>query len=71
MSRIAALGESHRVEGFSLAGAAVFAAQSADEVRRAWANLPAEVAVVILTPAAADALGDVDDLRPLRVVLPA
>jgi vacuolar-type H+-ATPase subunit F/Vma7 len=71
MSSVVALGESHRVEGFGLAGASVLVAQDVNAVRQAWASLPAEVAVVILTPAAAGALGEIADVRPLRVVLPA
>jgi vacuolar-type H+-ATPase subunit F/Vma7 len=70
MSTIAVLGELHRVEGFALAGATVFGAADADSVRDAWARLPDDVAVVVLTPAAADALEDVVQERPLRVVLP-
>ena len=71
MSRIVALGEAHRVEGFALAGAGVVTADGAEAVRRAWAILDDDVAVVILTPGAAEALGHLDDVRPLRVVLPA
>jgi vacuolar-type H+-ATPase subunit F/Vma7 len=70
MSTIAVLGEQHRVEGFALAGATVLDAADADSVRDAWARLPDDVAVVVLTPAAADALEDVVQERPLRVVLP-
>jgi vacuolar-type H+-ATPase subunit F/Vma7 len=70
MSTIAVLGERHRVEGFALAGATVFDAADADSVRNAWARLPADVAVVVLTPAAADALADVVRTRVLWVVLP-
>jgi hypothetical protein len=53
-----------------LAGATVLDAADADSVRDAWAGLPDDVAVVVLTPAAADALEDVVQERPLRVVLP-
>lgn len=70
MSTIAVLGAGHRVEGFALAGAIVFDAADSDSVRDAWASLPDDVAVVVLTPAAADALADVVQARPLRVVLP-
>ncbi len=70
MSTIAVLGERHRVEGFALAGATVFDAADAGSVREAWARLPDDVAVVVLTPAAAHALEDVVQARPLRVVLP-
>ncbi|HEY5014402.1 MAG TPA: hypothetical protein VIK61_17090 [Acidimicrobiia bacterium] len=71
MSGIAALGESHRVEGFALAGALVLVAADAHAVRDAWARLPDDVEVVVLTPAAASALEAVVQARPLRVVLPA
>ncbi len=71
MSRIAVLGERHRVEGFALAGAAVFVADDAASIRDAWTRLPGDVDVVVLTPAAANALEDVGQSRPLRVVLPA
>lgn len=54
--RLVVLGERARVECFALAGAVVCPAESPEEVRRAWAALPGDVAVVVLTPAAADAL---------------
>ena len=58
MGQIVALGESVRVEGFSLGGATVLVADDPDAVRRAWASLPDDVAVVVLTPRAAAALAD-------------
>lgn len=70
MSRIAAVGEQHRVEGFALAGALVVATEPGG-VPAAWDALPDDVDVIVLTPAAADALGDVDVGTRLRVVLPA
>ena len=70
MSRIAALGERHRVEGFALAGAWVAVADNTGEVERRWAELPEDVAVVILTPSAAAALAAIARPLPLRVVLP-
>jgi len=74
MSRAAALGAAHRVEGFALAGALVVAVDDgdADRVREAWASLPDDVAVVVLTPAAADALAPThaSAAGPLQVVLP-
>jgi vacuolar-type H+-ATPase subunit F/Vma7 len=71
VSNIAALGELHRVEGFALAGALVLVAGSPDAVREAWTRLPDDVEVVVLTPAAAGALANVVQARPLRVVMPA
>ena len=69
---VAALGEQALLEGFRLAGASIVAAETDDDVRRAWAQLPGNAAVVILTPRAAGALGAVlaDPHSPLTVVLP-
>ena len=50
--RIAALGEHERVGGFALVGVLVAAADDTGSVQSAWRTLPAEVGVVILTPAA-------------------
>jgi hypothetical protein len=72
MARVAALGEGVRVQAYGLAGALVVAAEDADAVRAGWRRLPGDVAVVILTPAAAAALdlpGAAPD-GPLPVVLP-
>jgi hypothetical protein len=55
--RVAVLGERVRVEGYSLAGAVVYPADDPEEVRGAWGELPDDVAMVVLTPAAARALG--------------
>jgi vacuolar-type H+-ATPase subunit F/Vma7 len=65
------IGVESTVRGFGLAGALVVPAASPAEVRDAWASLPAEVEVAILTPAAAEALeaGAVPP-GPLRVVMP-
>ena len=60
MARLAVIGEEARVSGFVLAGADVHTAESPAEVEDAWRSLGADVAVVIVTPAAADA---VDGLR--------
>ncbi|MFF9060977.1 hypothetical protein ACF09K_20155 [Streptomyces sp. NPDC014882] len=56
MGRVAALGERPRVAGLALAGAVVLAAEDPGAVRRAWRSLPDDVDLVILTPAAAEAL---------------
>jgi len=58
MPRVAVIGEELRVQGFALAGAAVYPAGSEDEARQAWLSLTADVAVVILTAQAAQWLGD-------------
>ncbi|GAB2920731.1 hypothetical protein [Streptomyces heilongjiangensis] len=74
MGRVAALGERSRVTGLALAGALVLVADDASAVRRTWSALPEGVDLVILTPAAAEALEP--DLtgrgarRPLTTVMP-
>lgn len=72
MRRLVALGEGSIVRGFGLAGATVMAADRAEEVREAWERLPEDTAVVVLTPAAVDALGERLEERPrlLWVVMP-
>ncbi len=60
MGTVVAIGEEALVRGFSLAGAVVLAAEDPDAVRAAWHGLAAEVAVVVLTPAALAALADAD-----------
>jgi vacuolar-type H+-ATPase subunit F/Vma7 len=71
-STIAALGEERLVQGYALAGVHVVVAGSEEAVRAAWRALPSEVAVVILTPAAAAALGAIAEHAhaPLTAVLP-
>jgi vacuolar-type H+-ATPase subunit F/Vma7 len=69
--RFAAIGERIQVEGFGLAGAAVCPAENPDEVRAAWRSLPADVVVVILTPAAAASVNEIPaGGLPLTVVMP-
>jgi vacuolar-type H+-ATPase subunit F/Vma7 len=72
VDRVAVLGERALVEGYALGGARVLPADSPGEVRAAWAALAPDVAVVLVTPAAAGALGapPVAGRRPLLVVLP-
>lgn len=72
MARVAVLGEQVAVAGYALAGAVVLPAEDDAEVRAAWADLPEDVAVVVLTPHAAEVLGDAarDRLQPLTVVIP-
>jgi vacuolar-type H+-ATPase subunit F/Vma7 len=69
---VAALGEQALLAGFQLAGAELYAAETEEDVRRAWALLPRTVGVVILTPRAAGALGPAlsDPAGPMTVVLP-
>lgn len=56
MGRVAAIGEQTRVAGLALAGTVVLVAEEPDAVRRTWRSLPDDVELVILTPAAAEAL---------------
>ncbi|MCX4462057.1 V-type ATP synthase subunit F [Streptomyces sp. NBC_01340] len=69
---MAAIGERTRVAGLALAGVTVLVAEEPESVRRAWQDLPPDVALVIVTPAAADTLGPalLDCARPLTAVLP-
>ena len=72
MSRIGVLGETAKVQGFALAGALVFPADRQHDVSAAWDTLPADLGVLILTPAAARQLDSRLDERPhlLAVVMP-
>jgi vacuolar-type H+-ATPase subunit F/Vma7 len=54
----AAIGAAPLVRGYGLAGVAVIEAPDDDAVRAAWRALDPRTAVVILTAAAAAALGD-------------
>ena len=70
MARVAVIGEDVRVEGFGLAGALVCPAYGDDAVRAAWDGLAEDVAVVLLTPAAAAALAGVAPGVRLTAVMP-
>jgi vacuolar-type H+-ATPase subunit F/Vma7 len=69
--RAAVIGEEPLVRGFALAGAHVLPAAGADEVRAAWGRLTEEVAVVVLTEAAAAVLADLPARQgwPFTVVM--
>jgi vacuolar-type H+-ATPase subunit F/Vma7 len=69
MGRIAAIGESIRVQGFALAGVLILPGDDPDAVRASWSSLPPDVEVVLLTPQAADAL-DPGAPGPLTAVMP-
>lgn len=71
MSGIVAIGESPRVAGFALAGVTVLETD-AGGVEAAWRRLPDDTALVLLTPAAAAALGQRlgERARLLWTVLP-
>jgi vacuolar-type H+-ATPase subunit F/Vma7 len=72
MARAAVIGEAVRTEGFALAGALVLPAEDPVEARAAWDALPADVAVLVLTPRAACWLGEAPQSRHdvLMVVMP-
>ncbi len=73
MSRVAAIGRPSEVAGFALAGALVLPARTEAEARAAWAGLPEDVAVVVLTAESSRALAGASGRRggPLTVVMPA
>ncbi|MFI7546840.1 hypothetical protein [Actinoplanes sp. NPDC049599] len=56
MSSVAVIGARTAVQGYGLVGALVRVAEDPEAVRRAWATLPADVGVVVLTAAAKAAL---------------
>ena len=72
MGRLAVIGELTAVTGYQLVGALVLPADDDAAVHAAWASLPDDVEVVILSAAAAPAVADVrtDRSAPLRVVMP-
>lgn len=72
MGTVAAIGEQVRVAGLALAGVTVLTAEDPEAVREAWRRLPEGVDLVILTPAAAGALGPEPPAGawPLTAVMP-
>jgi vacuolar-type H+-ATPase subunit F/Vma7 len=71
MGRIAVLGAPAVVRGWGLAGLLVVGAPDAAAALAGWAALPADVSLVIVTPAAAEALGArLDGTDRLVAVLP-
>lgn len=56
MGQVVVLGEPARVMGYALAGALAIEAEG-KEVARAWASIPSDTTLVVLTPSAARALG--------------
>ncbi|MCC9174940.1 hypothetical protein [Arthrobacter sp. zg-Y179] len=69
---VAAVGNPALLEGYRLAGAVLYPAAGAADVRAVWASLPDSVCVVLLTPDAAAEL-DIelaDPASPLTAVLP-
>ncbi|MCM4084363.1 V-type ATP synthase subunit F [Paractinoplanes hotanensis] len=71
MSQVAVIGARTAVQGYGLAGALVRVAEDPEAVRRRWSELPAGIAVVVLTAAAETALrGQLDaDDGPLIAVM--
>lgn len=71
MARAAVIGESLRIGGYALAGAVLCPASDQAEAVRGWRRLPPDIAVVVLTPQAADWLAAELSSRPevLSVVL--
>jgi vacuolar-type H+-ATPase subunit F/Vma7 len=57
MASVAVIGDEATVRAFGLVGVIVRPAGDPDAVRSAWAALPGDVALVLLTEAAAGALG--------------
>ena len=70
MARIAAVGDPHRIQLLAIAGVDAHPAASDDEAIEAWRELTDDVAVLILTPEAARALGSrVAERRDLLVTV--
>lgn len=66
------LGEQPQVDAFTLAGATVLVAEDPEAVRRQWVAMADDVAVVVLTRAAAAAVSDLPLPHPdlLSAVMP-
>jgi vacuolar-type H+-ATPase subunit F/Vma7 len=64
VGRVGVLGEAVRVQGYALAGAVPIVAESPEEVRQAWTGLAGDIVLLVLTPAAAAALGAAARSRP-------
>jgi vacuolar-type H+-ATPase subunit F/Vma7 len=67
MGSVAAIGEDALIRGFALAGVLVLPAAEPAEVAAAWAQLPADVDVVILTERSRSTISD-DVSHPFVVV---
>ncbi len=73
MARVAVIGEVVRTAGFAMVGAVVVTAETPEETRAAWRALPADIAVLVLTPHTAGWLGDAPEPRrevPMVVMPP-
>ena len=69
MSRIVVIGERQAVAGYRLAGADVVEAEDAEAARAAWAALPDDTGLVLVTASARGALGDRPDGRRLLLAV--
>lgn len=75
-AEVVAIGEEALVGGFALVGVRLVVAETADAARMAWTDLIATAGLVVLTPAAAAAIGSgrfsssQGHDTPLSVVLP-
>lgn len=69
---VVAIGTEGLIAGFALAGVTLLAADTGQEVCRAWENLAPGTGLVLLTADAATALGDRPAAAdaPLSVVMP-
>lgn len=72
MSAVVAIGETHELEGFALAGVSVIATTTDADVTEAWRRLPVETGLAILSATAAATLESRLAERPdiLTVVMP-
>lgn len=68
MGRVAAIGAEPLVRGFGLVGVLVLPAEDDDAARTAWQRLPGDVELVILSPAAAAAIGPPVAVHPGPIV---
>lgn len=70
--QVVALGEQVLLEGYALAGAEVRIAETDEEVRKVWAEIPGQSSIVLLTQRAARALGPLlaDPDSPPTIELP-
>lgn len=70
MGTIAVIGERHRIQALTIAGAQSHPAETPEEVLSAWAGISPEVAVLVLTREAAGILeGRTDGRRDLLVAV--
>ena len=72
MAHVAVIGAGPAVRGYAMAGALVLPAEDDAAVRACWRRLPPDVVVVVLTAAAARALGPgtATTHPPFPVVMP-